>query len=1179
MAKKGNQGPGRPFIVPQPNIEGKDHLDIPDDVVYGWVREVLDPKEYQEFKGLPRKTVEAYINAVKNSWFGVTAKSSSSYLNYGEDEFQDLAGVQVGLSLNPADWKNPKEYVKKTATTWLKGVVQKSDIERELEKELLRKVIRGEGPGPTVIDKLAGGSGGFSYLTDAQLVEPRNAPNQQSSISGGQGVDNIEDYRTLASSLMAFVDDSQSVADRGKALAKMRSNYYKTLEKEAYYLLKEGSWLEGSLLPTIEALAEDDRLALSFGSLESGVRSNKHLNELLFESVQSQSFVNDLNKPVLETSSGSFSLSDFTKFSVISPPKKGVPLEQGPVGEAEIDFNNSYTTRVLLNKLHSTKNTASLNQLQQFVETNYKELGFSSAQAVRTAFKSHLKGPNLAAAAGTAMADAFRPFTGRKLNQSDLVAFSSLLNTLDYRVSKMEDSLNEVQESLTKFHPEEYIEALARSIPDAHLREKFVKRSNAALKAKMYTEIRNLQLATGDLFDAVERGNFFRVYMFLGSYNDQMPKILQKIKTSIDDLPLFGNYKVKHVVTAGGEVKNYLVYNLLGLAQADRVNNAYTRDKTPLLALLSSNEVYLFHDALSTRAVEYDFYSYKNQGMKKIKLEVFNGSTYDNFKAKYNRFEQELTYLKPPQLKILVNQLSGSEDAFEGIFRMVDALYSSAKPDDVNSISDLLAQIYNRWVADGKSTSFFDTESFYSQSLFARAGVSATPHDMARYKKSFNKLFKVFEEWEKEGVDTKDFFGVLVSLRQDKFIDAGGYDKDLARYVFRLKTNMPLLNKIASRLSNFQTYLIKLTENKLLKNTIFKLPVVGDFFSGVWNIWKPGVGSIDTAFNWYSKYFKPGQGKWSPLLSRIAGTRWFGALKALGQKLAPAWIASTTAVTLGLAYLAHVAQRLVSRYAGAAWNFLKTGNIKVFWYATKGFIDDIFLAPIRFLVKLSFKAVLTFLITFTSLFTFFTLFFQIIISGDSLAQYRREDLGGIITLDDIHRDVDGEDVCYTFAEGNGINSLLGTYFSPTGVFNNIVTSPPGFRTLRNTLGFHHGIDYAGNIGDNLANPFSSAIVESAVESSTGYGNHVILKVDVQNTPHYILFGHLDYIGREVHVGKPLPVGSSLGTIGSTGNSTGPHLHFEIRVGENSRPYAENPCAILDCSANADVIFEGEVCSF
>ncbi len=59
----------------------------------------------------------------------------------------------------------------------------------------------------------------------------------------------------------------------------------------------------------------------------------------------------------------------------------------------------------------------------------------------------------------------------------------------------------------------------------------------------------------------------------------------------------------------------------------------------------------------------------------------------------------------------------------------------------------------------------------------------------------------------------------------------------------------------------------------------------------------------------------------------------------------------------------------------------------------------------------------------------------------------------------------------------------------------------------------------------------------------GYGNHVI--VDHGNG-YQTLYGHLSSL--DVSQGQYVSKGQRLGTMGSTGWSTGPHLHFEIRYG-------------------------------
>ncbi|HVO42916.1 MAG TPA: M23 family metallopeptidase, partial [Aggregatilineales bacterium] len=62
-------------------------------------------------------------------------------------------------------------------------------------------------------------------------------------------------------------------------------------------------------------------------------------------------------------------------------------------------------------------------------------------------------------------------------------------------------------------------------------------------------------------------------------------------------------------------------------------------------------------------------------------------------------------------------------------------------------------------------------------------------------------------------------------------------------------------------------------------------------------------------------------------------------------------------------------------------------------------------------------------------------------------------------------------------------------------------------------------------------------------SDWGYGYSIVLA----HGPLLTLYGHLSRIG--VSCGQFVQRGAQIGAIGSTGNSSGPHLHFEIREGD------------------------------
>jgi murein DD-endopeptidase MepM/ murein hydrolase activator NlpD len=88
--------------------------------------------------------------------------------------------------------------------------------------------------------------------------------------------------------------------------------------------------------------------------------------------------------------------------------------------------------------------------------------------------------------------------------------------------------------------------------------------------------------------------------------------------------------------------------------------------------------------------------------------------------------------------------------------------------------------------------------------------------------------------------------------------------------------------------------------------------------------------------------------------------------------------------------------------------------------------------------------------------------------------------------------------------------------------------------------FHKGIDLKGNIGDTVRCT-GEGIVENA-DWDKGYGKCIKIK---HTSGIECLFGHLSEFN--VTAGQKVKAGDVIGFIGSTGRSTGPHLHYEIRV--------------------------------
>lgn len=94
--------------------------------------------------------------------------------------------------------------------------------------------------------------------------------------------------------------------------------------------------------------------------------------------------------------------------------------------------------------------------------------------------------------------------------------------------------------------------------------------------------------------------------------------------------------------------------------------------------------------------------------------------------------------------------------------------------------------------------------------------------------------------------------------------------------------------------------------------------------------------------------------------------------------------------------------------------------------------------------------------------------------------------------------------------------------------------------------FHHGIDFGGKpLGAPIETPYAGVVRTARYFSDAG--NAVALKAD--DTGDMINFYHLQ--GAKVKPGDRVKEGQLVGLNGSTGNSTGPHLHFEIRKDDGS----------------------------
>jgi len=148
-------------------------------------------------------------------------------------------------------------------------------------------------------------------------------------------------------------------------------------------------------------------------------------------------------------------------------------------------------------------------------------------------------------------------------------------------------------------------------------------------------------------------------------------------------------------------------------------------------------------------------------------------------------------------------------------------------------------------------------------------------------------------------------------------------------------------------------------------------------------------------------------------------------------------------------------------------------------------------------------------------------------TGINLVSDKLVDQTGIENQVEILDPITGE-VTYT------INQAM--YWPTTGV----VTLEFGVPHLPYQI-LHTGIDIANNKGSNIT-PFMGGTVTYAAETKTGYGKHIIIDHGNNVTS---LYGHLDKI--LVYKGQVVTTDQVIGLMGTTGWSTGNHLHFQINV--------------------------------
>jgi murein DD-endopeptidase MepM/ murein hydrolase activator NlpD len=145
----------------------------------------------------------------------------------------------------------------------------------------------------------------------------------------------------------------------------------------------------------------------------------------------------------------------------------------------------------------------------------------------------------------------------------------------------------------------------------------------------------------------------------------------------------------------------------------------------------------------------------------------------------------------------------------------------------------------------------------------------------------------------------------------------------------------------------------------------------------------------------------------------------------------------------------------------------------------------------------------------------------------------------------------GQEAVFYFYPGADFDPTVRAFFLHTGfrlpLRTFTLTSAYGRRRnpVTGTLRIHEGIDLAAPEGAGVFAAAEGTVAE--IGSDPVYGNYLIIKHREQWAS---LYGHLQTVETTLH--SSVQSGSLIGRVGSTGQSTGPHLHFELRQNGTAR---------------------------
>lgn len=133
----------------------------------------------------------------------------------------------------------------------------------------------------------------------------------------------------------------------------------------------------------------------------------------------------------------------------------------------------------------------------------------------------------------------------------------------------------------------------------------------------------------------------------------------------------------------------------------------------------------------------------------------------------------------------------------------------------------------------------------------------------------------------------------------------------------------------------------------------------------------------------------------------------------------------------------------------------------------------------------------------------------------------------------------------------------------------VMTSPFGMRVhpITGEYKLHSGTDFSAEDGTPLLAAADGRV--TVAEFSGGYGGLIVIEHTISGQTVVTAYAHMWEHGIHVQAGDTVTAGQHIGDVGSSGYSTGPHLHFEVRVGGTDGEFTD-PAAWLHSHDAADL---------